>query len=164
MGNKKILISVLVILSLLVLILGIRYTKSRLSHKEVKEKQPSIEKTIPVQKKVYEKRLKIKPIIVREEPSMRKPDSIEAGEWNLYSQEVVSKIKSEMSPQLIEKIIEERNKRKDPGVEENIKKLDEEISRLQEEAVKSGDRETREKLRKLLDVRSKYKYLQENFL
>ncbi|MFH1504224.1 MAG: hypothetical protein ABIH08_02375 [Candidatus Omnitrophota bacterium] len=70
-----------------------------------------------------------------------------------------------MSPRTREKISAELNKRKNSGVEENLAKLDIEIERLQQEADKGSLGETGEKkLMKLIEARSKYKYLYDTFL
>ena len=111
------------------------------------------------------KKQKIKPIAIKEKFLEKKPNSLNPTAWDSYSEETFNKIKSGMSPQTLEKIREELNKRKNPQVGENLKEVDAEIKRLKKMLARNpSDKDTRERLMELLEVRAKCKYLREIFL
>lgn len=161
MLDKKKLLIVFIILAFVVIIVARRAVKDV----SVLEQEKAPVMTAPaVRQKALEKMPEIKPIVIKEQEFEAKPQSSDPEDWDAYSKKVFSDLKAAMSEEMSEKISQELSKRKNPEVEKNLERLDEEIKVLEEEAAQNPDENTREKLIKLLEVRSKYKYLQETFI
>jgi ribosomal protein S15P/S13E len=122
-------------------------------------KTPSLPEQLPQQKQ------RIQPIVIKEEDIFnKKPVSLEPEDWDAYNRNLLEKIHSETSPGLRDKLIAERQERDSPDTEENLARLQEEIEKLREKlAADPSDAQTKETLMKLLNIQSKFKYLQELF-
>lgn len=108
---------------------------------------------------------RIKPIVVKTTDILyQKPQSLEPNDWELYNKAVLEKLKAETSPELYQKIVNERKKRDNPEAAANLEKFNAEVQTLQKHlSVNPSDQEAQKRLRKMLDVQSKFKYLQELF-
>lgn len=156
----------MVLLAVMVLVVTMVARRAVKEASVVKVKtQPSAPAVIAVKEQAFEEKPAIKPIVIKEQGLQAKPYSSDPEAWDSYSKKVFSELKAAMSNEMSEKISQELDKRKNPEVEKNLERLDEEIKMIQEEVSENpNDEYNNEKLMKLLEVRSKYKYLQETFI
>jgi len=126
--------------------------------------QPAVQ-SFP-KKKPLKLESKIRPLVRNDDSFFdNKPQSLNPAHWDFYNRKVIEKMKAQTSPELLEKLRQEFRERQNPDVENNMTRLNQEIEALQEKiASGAGGRESRERLQQLLDMQSKFKYLQEMFM
>jgi hypothetical protein len=127
---------------------------------------PPSQEIAPIQKQSVALKHTIEPIVIKEDTFFDdKPESMVPGDWDTYNKKKIAKMKAETSPELLKKLQEEFKERQNPDVEQNMKRLDAQIEKLQRKiSADSSDVEGKERLKSLLDVQAKFKYLQEMFI
>jgi len=162
-GKRKI-----ILLISLITVLGFIFAavKARQGKKNIPT-ETKIHKTtnVPTEGPAIQKENRIKPIVIKHKPAFSKPKSLNAKDWDSYSEKLFAKMKSEMSPEFQKKMAKELKSRERPETEENVKKLEEYIKNLQQEVSSDPlNKKKKEKLEKLLEVQGEYRAMKELFL
>jgi len=162
-GGKKTIVVFSLITALCLIFMAMKIKTGR---KSIREKAKSFKaKKYPAENLTPQKKTKIKPIVIKHKPAFSKPKSLNAKDWDAYSRELFTKMKSEMSPEFQKKMAKELKRRERPETEENVKKLEKYIENLQKEVLSGPlNKKKKEKLKKLLEVQGKYRAMEELFL
>ncbi|MBN3040666.1 MAG: hypothetical protein JW867_06025 [Candidatus Omnitrophica bacterium] len=168
MENKKRIVSLLLfsLLFVAIILIGTWKIQSIFSPLKVKDSPSAAEnkEAMPVQEQSQEREKKrhIRPIVIEDKLFNRKPDSLDPAEWDEYNRKKLEIMRSEMGPELIEKLQAEFTERDNPQIDENLVKFDEAVEKFKEKVEKNPtDLEGREMLQKLLNIQSKNKFLRE---
>lgn len=167
MKNKKFLYLVLVFLIAIIIGVVKFNSKTTVKKEETEMKPSSFKPVLPQGEEIPKQREKIKPIVIggEDEKIIGKPDSFDSGERDADRQKIFNEIKAGMSPEFLEKLKQTINESKTSEGEENMKKIDEQMSSLEKEIDKHpSNNEAKEELQRLLELKAYQKVLQDTFL